>query len=290
MDKIITFEGGGYSGCFNEINIAFYNSKSKAAYADKWEPIFITGDIGKRNFEALKSKTYVPEARSRYENEIKAVRNPRTKKWEFDLDVIINNYSACCCSRIAAKFGPDNDDYALLVTCSDCKKKFDILNTDEGVFQLDGVHGIGGLASQADDIVCPSCVSIRECQGCNELCRDDKAQAALGVCTDCLQRILDNEEAVRKLSYYDIDMERALSYIQSQLELETIEDLYKLLLIGGEALEDAIDNYPKWDANVVRGLLAVFGLDDVIKAEAAIQRLRLEALGFKQMTVSEIGG
>jgi hypothetical protein len=294
MDKIVTFEGGGYSGCFNEINIAFYNSKCKLAYAERWVPIFITGEIGKQNFAALKDKSYTPNQYSQYENEIKAVKNPQTKKWEFDLDVIKDNYSACCCSRIAAKFGPDNDDYALLVTCSDCKKKFDILDTDDGVFQLDGCHGIGGIASQYDDLYCPQCVSERECGYCNELCeKDDKALQYFHICTDCLNRILDNsfDYARRELNNNSIlDHDGVEAYVIDVLQLDSVSALYKLLITGGEALDDEIDNQYLEVATVIRGLLThVNLLDNPLHVETLLQEYNLKAVGMVQSAFAEEG-
>jgi len=292
MDKIVTFEGGGYSGCFNEINIAFYNSRAKTEYAQRWMPIFITGDIGKRNFEAIKNKTYVPDDNSRYENEIKAVRNPKTKKWEFDLDVLIQNYSACCCARIAEKFGRDNDDYALLVTCSKCKHRFDMLDTDEGTYQLDGCHGIGGIASQYDDVICPDCVRTHECSHCNELIfDDDKAFEHFNICTDCLSRILDNtpEYAKRELNNNSVlDYTGVEAYVVDMLQLESIPALYKLLINGGEALEDEIDNLPKWDGNVVKGLLIHAGLwQEPLHVEELLQEYNLKAANKVQMSLSD---
>ncbi|HDY88533.1 hypothetical protein LCGC14_0360410 [marine sediment metagenome] len=174
-DRLLYYQGGGYSGCIWEWNFCFWDADGK------WHNLFSTGCSGvKTEIEALK----IVETLEHKAEVVKLMDKKCFEKFQ-------ENNNAHLVLSIAQQLN-DKHGYSLEVKCTECECSF---VADD--YERD-------TATDNYNIICSDCLSIGTCDVCNEYsgpdelnrCNDDGdddigaelAEAGYyNVCNDCYE-------------------------------------------------------------------------------------------------------
>ena len=135
---IISYRGGGYDGCLWEWNYSYYNGK-------EWNHFISTGALGAKDDEDLQKR-------------IQGTHD--VYKIPEDWDELLSNESKLCILRIL----PHLDEFGMgiYVPCDICEQDV------EDIHHEVGWHGIGGIMSAPNMIICQDCYATYTCCECGE--------------------------------------------------------------------------------------------------------------------------
>jgi len=167
-NTIVQYEGGGYDGCFWEFNYAYFDSDRQ------FHDIYSSGYKGCDSVEKLQEA--LEKANQRYG------RPSRLDFYHLDDSEEVERFGReTPISHLlhAAKWFQENEiPVKLTVKCDLCERIVPVVQC-EG----EGVHGVGGIATQYNDIVCAECEDEGTCRYCGSFVGKECIEPATGYCT-----------------------------------------------------------------------------------------------------------
>jgi len=181
-NKIIMYEGGGYSGCFWEYNaVLMHEGTLHDIYTSGRDgvPLFTGSDT------PVSDKGVIADALKHIDQH---------SSWEVDLSSqeSIDNLT----DRVPASFTESVLQLAECITdenydvkCSMCKEHVPLSDTN-----MSSPHGCGGIVTCCDDYICEDCYNMGSCPWCNEYVTREEL-GAHNACEDCIKIALAGTEA-----------------------------------------------------------------------------------------------
>lgn len=137
---LVMYEGGGYEGCWNEKNYAYFDQHGQ------FHSIAASGYKGCPTLEKFQERGVL----NHQETDLYRL-NKRSEIERFGREAPISHLIGC-----AKWFAENGPDVVLTVECDSCGLTVPVMRTTG-----DGCHGIGGIRYQYDRIICENC----ECEG-----------------------------------------------------------------------------------------------------------------------------
>ncbi len=169
-NTIVQYEGGGYDGCFYELNYAYFDAEGK------FHNVHSSGYKGCDTVEKLQAA--IREA-NRQED------NGRSSRLDFyhldDAEEIVRFGRETPISHLlgmAKWFHEHEIDAKLTVVCDICGRTVEVIRC-EG----EGRHGIGGIMSEHDKIICAECEDEGTCRYCGSYVGKECIEPETGYCT-----------------------------------------------------------------------------------------------------------
>ena len=224
---LVEYDGGGYDGCIWEWNYFFIDK------AGKFYDIHSSGSGGITTKQA--AMLLIDNLGNSFSN--KVFIYPLDNEEELKT---FATESACPNIRGVVKWfndhnDPDAEPFAI---CSECGSKL----TDADDIHLIDIHGCGGLASTADNIVCSDCYFIGICDNCQEYSGEENI---VNTGTYAVENEYENK-AAEKLSSMDYNYvcKGCIEYQAEQIEQGEKQDLLFLSISTGTP--DMFSDEMKW--------------------------------------------
>jgi len=158
-NSIVQYRGGGQDGCFWEWNYAYYNKKGE------FINIIATGYKGCTTEEQL----------------LEVVDDDFTDIFELDTDGEIERFGKLTpiSHLLAVGFKMDELEIEVKLTavCDVCGATVNVVECSG-----EGQHGVGGIVSECDEIICNDCHCSGTCAYCGEYCGSEELHEDTGYC------------------------------------------------------------------------------------------------------------
>ena len=163
-NTIVQYQGGGYDGCLWEWNYAYYDKDGKfhnvscSGYAgcDTEEKLLEILDDDTTDLYELDN----PEEVARFGRETPLSHLIGMGKW-------------------LVEGGEDvNTDMKLTVVCDECEETVEVVECSG-----EGSHGVGGIVSEYNGIICQECHTKGCCSYCGEYVGEEDIDGETGYCT-----------------------------------------------------------------------------------------------------------
>lgn len=166
---LVMYHGGGYDGCISELNYAYFDGKGN------FHCIFASGLLGRKTEERV----------------LDVLAKDTTDLYEFDDPEELKRFGRE--APLSHLIGVGNwlahdpkisEKVKLTVVCEACECEVEVAGEKpEGGCQGIGSHGVGGIVSEYNGIICQQCNDKGTCACCGEYNDPEDIDFDTGYCT-----------------------------------------------------------------------------------------------------------